>query len=91
MEHRLKDINPEVRVVARHQFLDPQAARDLAEQQCDYIVDCIDSIAPKVSLCPQPACILAPPLYHVRKVPKACRSDNPAIHVYASSGWQLLG
>ena len=48
MRARLQDINPNVKIVARHQFLDPQSAKDLATQPCDFIVDCIDSIAPKV-------------------------------------------
>jgi tRNA A37 threonylcarbamoyladenosine dehydratase len=48
MARRLKDINPEIKVIAKQQFLDPQAARDLAKVPCDFIVDCIDSITPKV-------------------------------------------
>jgi tRNA threonylcarbamoyladenosine dehydratase len=50
MARRLKDINPDIRIVARQQFLDPQAARELANQPCDFIVDCIDSITPKVGI-----------------------------------------
>lgn len=48
MTARLQDINPNIKIVARQQFLDPQSAKDLAAQPCDFIVDCIDSIAPKV-------------------------------------------
>lgn len=50
MAARLRDINPAIKIVTRQQFLDPQSARDLARQPCDFIVDCIDSITPKVQL-----------------------------------------
>jgi len=50
MRERLLDINPEVNLTPHHCFLEPTTARQLAQQRCSYIVDCIDSIAPKVEL-----------------------------------------
>lgn len=50
MQTRLLDINPDVNLTLHHVFLEPKAARQLAQQPCSYIIDCIDSVAPKVEL-----------------------------------------
>lgn len=51
MAQRLKDINPDVHLNVLEQFLDPEAADDLvAAEPYDYVIDCIDSIAPKQKL-----------------------------------------
>jgi tRNA threonylcarbamoyladenosine dehydratase len=48
MAERLRDINPAISITAQHMFLEPHTACELAGCTCDYLVDCIDSIAPKV-------------------------------------------
>ncbi|WP_417428376.1 ThiF family adenylyltransferase [Halpernia sp.] len=51
MENRLKDINPEIKISKINQFLNPPEMVELIENQSfDYIVDCIDSLSPKVEL-----------------------------------------
>ncbi len=48
---RLKDINPDVQLASINAFLNPENMAEILEgQKFDYIVDCIDSISPKVSL-----------------------------------------
>lgn len=49
--HRLKDINPHLHLTSINAFLHPESMTELLEgQSFDYILDCIDSISPKVSL-----------------------------------------
>lgn len=51
MEARLKDINPEIKITKINQFLNPEEMKDLLDNQnFNYIVDCIDSLSPKVEL-----------------------------------------
>eukprot|EP00892_Ulva_mutabilis_P005363 jgi/Ulvmu1/3199/UM015_0240.1 len=50
MQDRLRDINPGVNLTPHHMFLEPDTAREVAQRRCSYIIDCIDSIAPKVEL-----------------------------------------
>lgn len=50
MAERIRDINPDVEVVALNQYLKDQSIIDLMEQPFDYIVDAIDTLAPKVFL-----------------------------------------
>lgn len=50
MAERIRDINPDVEVVALNQYLKDQPIIDLMEQPFDYIVDAIDTLAPKVFL-----------------------------------------
>ena len=51
LAERMRDINPAVRVDARLQFLVPEEAEQLVvEQRESFLVDCIDSVAPKVYL-----------------------------------------
>ena len=50
---RLRDINPEAQVTPRHEFVpaDPAAVDALvASDSFDFVVDCIDSLQPKVEL-----------------------------------------
>ena len=53
---RLKDINPEIELVLVEKYIKDQAIIDLVEQEYDYVVDAIDTLAPKVYL-----------LYYARK------------------------
>lgn len=50
MEERLLAINPELKLHVVEDFLTPQKCRELLSQQYDYIMDCIDSITPKLTL-----------------------------------------
>ncbi|SFI38979.1 tRNA threonylcarbamoyladenosine dehydratase [Halpernia frigidisoli] len=51
MESRLLDINPEIKIKKINNFLNPEEMSDLIENQnFDYIVDCIDSLSPKIEL-----------------------------------------
>lgn len=54
MERRLLDINPELELSSISAFLSPQAMQDLLENhRFDFIVDCIDSVSPKITLIQQ--------------------------------------
>ena len=50
MAERLLSINPELKLHVIKDFLTPQKCRELMEFQFDYIMDCIDSVTPKVIL-----------------------------------------
>lgn len=51
MEVRLKDINPEIIITKINRFLDPEEMADIIDNQnFHYVVDCIDSLSPKVEL-----------------------------------------
>ncbi len=51
MEARIKDINPEVKVNSITHFLMPEDMKTLLlSQKFDYVIECIDSITPKVEL-----------------------------------------
>ncbi|MFT4031449.1 MAG: tRNA threonylcarbamoyladenosine dehydratase [Siphonobacter sp.] len=50
MAERLLAINPELTLHVRKDFLSPQAARDILNQPFDYVMDCIDSVTPKLTL-----------------------------------------
>lgn len=50
MAERIHDINPSTEVVALNQYLKDQPIIDLMEQPFDFIVDAIDTLAPKVFL-----------------------------------------
>jgi len=61
LETRLKDINPDVHIIALQEFLKDERTIELLDSnKFDFIVDAIDSISPKVFL-----------IYHslVRKIP----------------------
>lgn len=50
MKERILDINPEIKIKAIEQFLSPQEAYDIVSEDIDCVIDCIDSISPKVNL-----------------------------------------
>ena len=48
---RLKDINPDVELTQINEFLTPERMEQVIDAQSfDYIMDCIDSVSPKLSL-----------------------------------------
>jgi tRNA threonylcarbamoyladenosine dehydratase len=47
---RLLDINPELNLVKIQEFLSPEMAFDIVSNEYDYVLDCIDSITPKINL-----------------------------------------
>jgi len=50
IEQRLKDINPEINIIKINEFLSPERAYELVTNDYDYILDCIDSVTPKINL-----------------------------------------
>jgi tRNA threonylcarbamoyladenosine dehydratase len=50
MGDRLQDINPELQLTRIKEFLSPERAYELVTTEFDYVVDCIDSITPKLNL-----------------------------------------
>lgn len=50
MSERLLAINPELRINVVKEFLSPQKCEEILEQKFDYVMDCIDSITPKLTL-----------------------------------------
>jgi tRNA threonylcarbamoyladenosine dehydratase len=47
---RLLDINPKLELTRIQEFLSPERAFELVTSDYDYILDCIDSITPKINL-----------------------------------------
>lgn len=47
---RFRDINPEIEVDAREMYLSEENVGSLLDEGYDYVVDCIDTVAPKVAL-----------------------------------------
>ena len=47
---RLQDINPELKLTRIQEFLSPERAFELVTQDFDYVLDCIDSVTPKLNL-----------------------------------------
>lgn len=50
MEERLLAINPGLKLHVVQDFLTPQKCREILSKPYDYVMDCIDSITPKVTL-----------------------------------------
>lgn len=50
MAERLLAINPELKLTVINEFLDPKKCEDLLQNNYDYVMDCIDSITPKLTL-----------------------------------------
>lgn len=50
MAERIRDINPDIEVIALNQYLKDQSIIDLMKQTFDFVVDAIDTLAPKVFL-----------------------------------------
>ncbi|VXB03035.1 tRNA threonylcarbamoyladenosine dehydratase [Flavobacterium sp. 9AF] len=47
---RLLDINPELKLTRIQEFLSPERAFELVSPEFDYVLDCIDSVTPKLNL-----------------------------------------
>lgn len=47
---RLMDINPELNLTRVKEFLSPERATEIVTKDFDYVLDCIDSITPKLNL-----------------------------------------
>ena len=47
---RLMDINPELKLTRIEEFLSPERVYELVSPEFDYVLDCIDSLSPKVNL-----------------------------------------
>lgn len=47
---RLMDINPELKLTRIEEFLSPERAFELVTPEFDYVLDCIDSLTPKLNL-----------------------------------------
>lgn len=47
---RLRDINSEIKLTIIEEFLSPERAFEIVTEEYDYVLDCIDSITPKVNL-----------------------------------------
>ncbi len=50
LARRLTDINPALRISARQAYLEPEGVEALLAEGYDYVVDAIDTVAPKVAL-----------------------------------------
>lgn len=47
---RLMDINPELQLTRLEEFLSPERALEVVTPDFDYVLDCIDSVTPKLNL-----------------------------------------
>ena len=47
---RLMDINPELNLSRVQEFLSPERAFEIVDEKYDYVLDCIDSVTPKLNL-----------------------------------------
>lgn len=47
---RLLDINPELNLTRIQEFLSPERAFEIVTPEFDYVLDCIDSVTPKLNL-----------------------------------------
>jgi tRNA A37 threonylcarbamoyladenosine dehydratase len=47
---RLMDVNPELNLTKVQEFLSPERAFEIVEEKYDYVLDCIDSVTPKLNL-----------------------------------------
>lgn len=48
--NRFRDINPEIEVTARREFLTPENVGEILDAGFDYVIDAIDTVAPKAAL-----------------------------------------
>ena len=44
------DINPDLKLTRIEEFLSPERAFELVTPEFDYVLDCIDSLTPKINL-----------------------------------------
>ena len=47
---RIRDINKDIELTVLEEFLSPERAYEIVSKDFDYVLDCIDSITPKVNL-----------------------------------------
>jgi len=47
---RLIDINPELNLIRIEEFISPERAHEIVTTDFDYVLDCIDSVTPKLNL-----------------------------------------
>ena len=47
---RLMDINPELNLVRIEEFISPERAHEVVTADFNYVLDCIDSVTPKINL-----------------------------------------
>jgi tRNA A37 threonylcarbamoyladenosine dehydratase len=47
---RLMDINPTLKLTRVQEFLSPERAFEIVSEEFDYVLDCIDSVTPKLNL-----------------------------------------
>jgi tRNA threonylcarbamoyladenosine dehydratase len=47
---RLMDINPELKLIRVQEFLSPERAFEIVSDEFNYVLDCIDSVTPKLNL-----------------------------------------
>jgi tRNA A37 threonylcarbamoyladenosine dehydratase len=47
---RLLDINPNLKLTRIQEFLSPERAFEIVNEEYDYVIDCIDSVTPKLNL-----------------------------------------
>ena len=47
---RLRDINKDIELTVLEEFLSPERAYEIVSKEFDYVLDCIDTITPKVNL-----------------------------------------
>lgn len=47
---RLMDINPELNLIRLEEFLSPERALEIVTPEFNYVLDCIDSVTPKLNL-----------------------------------------
>ena len=50
LAERLKDINEQIELHVVEEFLSPERAFEIVTKEYDYVLDCIDSITPKINL-----------------------------------------
>ncbi|QTE21878.1 tRNA threonylcarbamoyladenosine dehydratase [Polaribacter cellanae] len=50
LSERLKDVNPDLELTVLKEFLSPERAYEIVSKEFDYVLDCIDSITPKINL-----------------------------------------
>ena len=48
--NRLMDVNPELNLTKVQEFLSPERAFEIVNSDYDYVLDCIDSVTPKLNL-----------------------------------------
>lgn len=53
MEERLLSINPDLKLHVINEFLTPERCTELMQNHYDYVMDCIDSVTPKLTLIEQ--------------------------------------